>query len=164
MSFAAEPYGVFAADLIANLTGGTSRLRFHYIENELPFQIPEHERVVPETLRVTGLASGLFTTFVSVRDFVFREGVLEWNHVVPGEALPGATIPDLGTDVWIGFDRRPGGPPPVLTDRNPGSITRTLAESFALELAVISHQLDGVYSGSFVATAGGRDLDQLAAL
>ncbi|MFG1817871.1 baseplate J/gp47 family protein [Kribbella sp. NPDC049174] len=164
MSFAAEPYGVFAADLIANLTGGTSRLRFHYIETELPFQIPEHERVLPETLRVTGLAGGLFTTFVSERDFAFRDGELQWQHLVPGEALPGATIPDLGTDVWVGFDRRTGGPPPVLTDRNPGSITRTLAESFALELAVISHQLDGVYSGSFVATAGGRDLDQLAAL
>jgi uncharacterized phage protein gp47/JayE len=156
VSFDAEPYGVFAADLIANLTGGVSRLPLRYLEDE-PFQIPGHERVLPETLRVTGLAGGAFTTFVPGRDFdLGDDGALIWKD--------GGTLPDLGTDVWVGFDRKPGGAPPVLTDRNPGSITRTLAESVAVELAVLSQQLDGVYSGAFVATAGGRDLDQLAAL
>ncbi len=165
MSFAAEPYGVFAADLIANLTGGISRLRFRYVEEELPFPIPGHDQVLPETLRVTGLSAGAFTTFVLGRDFVMADdGTLRWNHAVPGEPLPGVSLPDLGTDVWVGFDKRSTGPEPVLTDRNPGSITRTLAESFALELAVLSHQLDGIHQGAFAGTAAGRDLDQLAAL
>lgn len=165
MSFAAEPYGLFAADLLANLTGAVSRLRFRYVEEELPFRIGEHERVLPESLRITGIASGGFTTFVPGRDVgLTADGTLEWNHVRPGEPQPGVILPDLGTDVWVGFDRRPGGPAPVLTDRNPGSITRTLAESFARELAVLSHQLDGIYTGAFVDTATGPDLEQLAAL
>jgi len=165
MSFAAEPFGVFAADLLAGLTGGVSRLRFRYVEEELPFRIGEHERVQAETLRITGIAAGEFATFALGRDATLtNDGALVFHHVVPGVPQPGATVPDLGTDVWVGFDRRPGGPPPALTDRNPGSITRTLAEAFAIELSVLSHQLDGVYDGAFVATAASRDLDQLAAL
>jgi uncharacterized phage protein gp47/JayE len=73
-------------------------------------------------------------------------------------------LPDAGTDVWVGFDRLPGGPAPLLNDRNPGSVLRTLAESFAREFAVLSQQLDLVYDAAFVDTATGRDLDQVAAL
>ena len=54
--------------------------------------------------------------------------------------------------------------PPRLTDRNPGSILRTLAESFAREYAVVSRQLERVYDEAFIETADGRALDQLVAL
>lgn len=53
---------------------------------------------------------------------------------------------------------------PRLTDRNPGSVVRTLAESFAREYAVLSRQLEAVYEAAFLDTASGRDLDQVAAL
>ena len=51
---------------------------------------------------------------------------------------------------------------PRLTDRNPGSVTRLLAESFAREYAVLSRQLEAVYEAAFLDTATGRDLDNLA--
>ena len=54
--------------------------------------------------------------------------------------------------------------PPRLTDRNPGSVVRTLAESFAREYAVLSRQLELVYQAAFLETAEGRDLDQVVAL
>ena len=53
---------------------------------------------------------------------------------------------------------------PVLNDRNPGSVTRLLAESFAREFAVLSRQLESVYQAGFLSTATGRDLDQVVAL
>ncbi len=54
--------------------------------------------------------------------------------------------------------------PPRLTDRNPGSILRTLAESFAREYAVLSRQMESVYNAAFLDTATGGDLDHVAAL
>jgi len=164
MSYAAEPYGEFAADLIANLTGGASRLRFTYADDGHAFEIPAEQQVIPSTLRVMGISGGAYASFAQGRDYGFGDGVLTWNQSAFGVPLPGAALPDLGTDFWVGFDRGPGGPAPALTDRNPGSITRTLAESVALELAVLSHQLDGIYGAAFVDTAAGRDLDQVAAL
>ena len=165
MSFSAEPYAVFVEDVLANLTGGVSRIRFRFVPEELTFRLGTHERVLPESLRVTGLADGTFTQFVRERDFRYTDdAAIEWLSSEPAVPAAGAVWPDPGTDVWVGFDRQPGGPAPVLNDRNPGSVTRTLAESFAREYAVMSHQLDAIYQAAFVDTAGGRDLDQVAAL
>ena len=166
MSFAAEPFGVFVDDLLGNLTGAVSRIRFRFVEEELPFRIGQHELVAAKSLRVTGLVDGSFTQFVAGRDFAFDE--TDATIMFPSDPSRGrvadAVLPDSGTDVWVGFDRRPGGPAPILNDRNVGSVTRTLAESFAREYAVMSHQLELVYQGAFVETATGRDLDQVGAL
>jgi len=164
MSFAAEPFGLFAADLLANLTGGVSRVRFTFVEEQRPYRLGDHEQVRAGTLRVTGLVDGLFTVFVEGTDLdLGPDGTIVWREGSPGVAKPGARVPDPGTDFWVGFDRS-GGPPPVLTDRTPGSVTRTLSESFARELAVLSLQLGAIYDAAFVATSTGRDLDSLAAL
>jgi len=164
MSFAAEPYGTFVEDLLANLTGGVSRVRFTYVDDELPFRLADHELVRPASMRVHGISDGAFTEFAGGRDFqVAQDGTISWAGS-NGFNPPGALLPDAGTDVWVGFDRLPGGPPPLLNDRNPGSVLRTLAESFAREFAVLSQQLDLVYDAAFVDTATGRDLDQVAAL
>ena len=131
MSFAAEPYGTFVEDLLANLTGGVSRVRFTYLDDELPFRLADHERVRAASVRVHGISEGAFSEFVGGRDFqLAQDGTLVWAGA-DGFNPPGALLPDAGTDVWVGFDRLPGGPPPALNDRNPGSVLRTLAESFA---------------------------------
>src|SRR5262249_28722437 len=117
MSYVAEPFGAFVDDLVANLTGGISRVRFRFVEEELPFRLGDHERVVPESLRLTGIAAGAFTTFVRGRDFdVGDDSTLVWREATPGVPAAGAVWPDAGTDVWVGFERAPGGPPPVLND------------------------------------------------
>lgn len=165
MSFAAEPFGTFVEDLLANLTGGTSRVRFRFVPAERPFRLAEHERVQPGTVRVHGLVDGEFAELVRGTDFrVEVDGTITWAGDVADFKPAGARLPDEGTDVWIGFDRVPGDNPPLLNDRNPGSVLRTLAESFAREFAVLSQQLELVYDAAFVDTATGRDLDQVAAL
>jgi uncharacterized phage protein gp47/JayE len=165
VSFAAEPFGTFVEDLLANLTGGTSRVRFRNVAAERPFQLAEHERVQPGTVRVHGLVDGEFAEFARGTDFrVEVDGTLTWAGDATDFKPSGARLPDEGTDVWVGFDRVPGDTPPLLNDRNPGSVLRTLAESFAREFAVLSQQLELVYDAAFVDTATGRDLDQVAAL
>lgn len=165
MSFAAEPYGTFVEDLLANLTGAESRMRFTYVDDELPFRIPEHERPLVTSVRAHGISGGTFREFVRKRDFeVALDGTVVWAGDTTEFNPPDHVLPDAGTEVWIGFERQPGGPPPLLNDRNPGSVVRTLAEAFALEFAVLSHQLELVYDAAFVDTAGGQDLDQVAAL
>ncbi len=52
----------------------------------------------------------------------------------------------------------------MLTDRNVGSVTRTLGEAFARELAVLRTQLEMIYRSGFVDTAEGTSLDMVVAL
>lgn len=167
MSYAPEPYGVFANDLLLNLTGGVSRLRFRFVDSERPFLVGEHEAVRAESVAVHGLRDGAFALFARNRDYaVGDDAEIVWLESEPGVPAAGASWPDAGSTFYVSFDREPGRgrPDPALTDRNPGSVTRTLAESFALEFAVLAQQLDQVYRSGFLATAERDDLEQIAAL
>src|SRR5207244_674743 len=57
---------------------------------------------------------------------------------------------------------QPGQVPP--TDLNVGSVTRTLVETVALELALAYQHLDHVYQSAFLQTADGSSLDNVVAL
>lgn len=165
MSFAAEPYGVFVDDLVSSLTGGVVRERFTFAPESRPFRLGSGPDHVPSSVRLHGLADGAYHRFDAGLDFdVAADGTVTFREVA-GAPAPGATWPDPGTVFWASFERRPDPQaPPLLTDRNPGSVLRTLAESFAREYAVFSHQLESVYDAAFVATATGRDLDAIAGL
>lgn len=156
MSFAAEPFAAFVSDLLTELTGGVARLRVRADPDDAGFPLGgDAARIVAASVRVTGQVGGVFTTFRPEGDFTVADGRVVW-------AVGGAR-PDAGTDVWVSFDRTADSAP-LLTDRNPGSVVRTLAEAYARELAVLSHQIEGVYRAAFLDTAGGRDLDAVAAL
>lgn len=163
MSFAAEPYGVFVDDLVASLTGAVVREDFVFLEENAPFRLGSTHQ--PGTVRVQGLANGAYFRFGEGADFaVADDGTLAWLAADPGTPAPGATWPDRGTHFYASYERPAGAVAPALTDRNPGSVVRTLAESFAREYAVLSRQLELVYQSAFIDTATGRDLDQVVAL
>ena len=115
---------------------------------------------MPETVRVHGIANDAHTRFRNGIDFDVVNAVIVFRP--PGANV---TLPDLGSWFYASYERVPDPQaPPRLTDRNPGSIVRTLAESFAREYAVVSRQLERVYDEAFIETADGRALDQLVAL
>jgi uncharacterized phage protein gp47/JayE len=159
MSFRAEPYGVFVDDLVTSITGGSTRDTFRFLPELQPFQLAAAD-AVPETVRVHGLAGDTHTRFRNGIDFDVTAGVIVFRPPVAGVVLP-----DEGSYFYASYERTPDPQaPPRLTDRNPGSILRTLSESFAREYAVVSRQLEQVYDAAFIETAEGRDLDQLVAL
>ena len=160
MSYAAEPYAQFVDDLLTALTGGEIRKRFRFLESEEPFRLDSPGPILPGSVKVFGQRNTSFHRFLVKQDWTLKNGdQIEWQSAAE------AVQPDAGSDFFINFDYRatPGAAPP-LTDRNPGSVVRLLAESFGREYAVLSRQLDAVYKAGFLETAKGRDLDQLAAL
>lgn len=165
MSFAAEPYGVFVDDLISSLTGAITREDFVFLAEREPFRLAFGRDYVRGTVRVHGLAGGAFKRFEDGVDYaVDGDGVLTWKAPAAGP-VAGVALPDPGSHFYASYERVPDAQaPPRLTDRNPGSVLRTLAESFAREYAVISRQMESVYLAAFLDTAGGRDLDHVAAL
>jgi uncharacterized phage protein gp47/JayE len=158
MSFRAEPFGVFVDDLVSSLTGGVTRQAFRYVPELEPFRLGPADALLPETVRVHGLCADQHTRFRNGIDFDVDHGVIVFR------AAP-ALRPDLGSWFYASYEPVPDPQaPPRLTDRNPGSVLRTLSESFAREYAVLSRQLEQVYDAAFLDTAGGRDLDQIVAL
>jgi uncharacterized phage protein gp47/JayE len=157
VTFRAEPYGVFVDDLVSALTGGSTRELFRFLPDNEPFRLGQTD-VVADTVRVHGLLREEHHRFVNGTDFGVSDGTIVW---LPP---PGST-PDEGSRFYASYERVPDPQaPPRLTDRNPGSVLRILAESFAREYAVLSRQLEQVYDGAFLDTAEGRDLDQLVTL
>jgi hypothetical protein len=119
-----------------------------------------------DTVRIHGLADAAYFRFTPGTDFKLDpDGTIRWLEGSAGVPKVGAHWPDRGTDFFANYERKPGsGTQTVLTDRNPGSVVRTLADSFAREYTVLSKQLELVYRAGFLATADGRDLEQVVAL
>ncbi len=166
MSYVAEPYAQFVDDLLLGLTGGSARQRFEFRIADNPFRLDARGPVLPGTVRVFGQRQLAFTRFEVGRDFLLAEGhSVHWLADAEGQPAGDARWPDEGTPFFVSFETRvPAGATLPLTDRNPGSVTRLLAETFGREYAVLSGQLDKVYQAGFLETATGRDLDSLARL
>ncbi|MEM9556640.1 MAG: baseplate J/gp47 family protein [Acidobacteriota bacterium] len=159
MSYVAEPYSHFVDDLLSALTGGLVRERFVFRPDAGPYTLETPAPILPSTVRAVGQAGQAFHRFRGGVDFDLVDDAIVWR------ADSAAVRPDEGTAFFVAFEVEPGvGAAPRLTDRQPGSIVRTLAESFAREYAVLSGQLEEVYRAGFVDTAAGRDLDQLGLL
>jgi phage-related baseplate assembly protein len=166
VTYAAEPYAQFVDDLLMSLTGGVTRERFTFLPEAAPYRLSPPGTLVPSTLTVFGVVEGAYARFQAGRDFVLTsEHDIAWRTQGDGTRAPDAVWPDEASVFFANYDAvgvvRAA---PVLNDRNPGSVTRLLAESFAREFAVLSRQLAAVYEAGFLATAGGRDLDQVVRL
>jgi hypothetical protein len=166
MTYAAEPYAQFVDDLLLGLTGGVVRESFLYVPEDAPFLLAPRGPVLRRTLQVFGQADGTYRSFRLDRDFFLTaDDAIQWKARADGSPAADAVWPDLGTPFFVNYDTAAiAGTIPLLSDRNPGSVTRLLAESLGREYAVLSRQLEGVYRAGFLATAGGRDLEQLVAL
>ncbi|MGQ0648991.1 MAG: baseplate J/gp47 family protein [Gemmatimonadaceae bacterium] len=166
MTYAAEPYAQFVDDLLLSLTGGVARSRFTFAAGTTRYSLAPLVPLLSSTLTVFGLAGGKFARFQPGRDFVLSSDfVVEWRAKGDGTPAPDAVWPDDASAFFANYDTAVGtGAAPLLTDRNTGSVTRLLSESFAREFAVVSQQLESVYQAAFLDTATGRDLDQLVRL
>ena len=155
MSFAAEPYAAFVDDLVTSLTGGVTREDFVFLPERAPFRLGLRGRPRAGDGPRARPVDGRLRALRARRRLRRRHG---GRPVVDGAGTGpagGVTWPDQGSHFYVSYERVPDAQaPPRLTDRNPGSILRTLAESFAREYAVISRQMEAVYLAAFLETAG----------
>jgi uncharacterized phage protein gp47/JayE len=155
MSFVPEPYEQFVDDLLTSLTGGSVREEHQFTGSDAPYSL-SRPGAVPFTLKVTGARDDKYA--------VFEQGI-EFTYDDSGQAIhwkPNAKLPDLSTFFYVNYYVQDA--PARLTDRNPGSVTTTLAEAFAREFAVLHRQMDGIYRSAFIDLATGTSLDHIAAL
>ena len=157
MTYAAEPYAQFVDDLLMSLTGGVSRARFVFLPEFAPYQLSPQGTLVPSSLSVFGLVDSKYFRFENGRDFALTTDFsIEWRAQPDGTRAPDATWPDDASTFFVNHDTVGiASAVPILNDRNPGSVTRLLAESFAREFAVLSRQMESVYQAGFLTTAGG---------
>jgi hypothetical protein len=167
VTYIAEPYLYVADQVLTALTGGVAREshQFFAAVNGFAFEIPA-AKVLPDSVRVIGHASEAFFAFQVGRDFAIGgDGLLHFLSQPGDAATPakGATWPDEATEFYVTYYHADSFQAP-LTDRNVGSLTRTLGEAFARELAVLRTELEFVYRSGFVDTAEGSSLDMVVAL
>jgi hypothetical protein len=169
MSYAAESYPYIAKQVLAALTGGATREthRFLAVLNASGFstEVPSDD-IVSETLTVAGVSGGEFKQFEEGQDYqVGPDGKIRFFADAQDilSAAADSAWPDEGSEFYVGYDTDQTGDA-LLTDRNPGSLTRTLAESFGRELAVLRKQMETVYRSAYLDTAEGAALDRVVAL
>jgi len=172
VSYVAEPYNFVADQVLTALTGGVAREihRFFAAANSFSFE-RDPTTINVDTLEVSGQVGRAFFAFQQGRDYrvasdghlVFLSDKNSAKNKVPPQPAAQASWPDEGTEFYVSYYHSDSGKA-LLTDRNVGSLTRTLAESFARELAVLRKQLELVYQSGFVDTAEGTALDMVVAL
>jgi uncharacterized phage protein gp47/JayE len=155
MSFVPQPYEQFVDDLLTALTGGTVREEHQFTGTDSPYSLSQ-QGAIRFTLKVTGQRDEQFAVFEDGNEFSYDEtqAAVRWKA--------GAKLPDDQSYFYVNYYVQ--GAPARLTDRNPGSVTTTLAEAFAREFAVLHKQMDGIYQSAFINLASGSSLDHVAAL
>jgi uncharacterized phage protein gp47/JayE len=155
MTFVAQPYERFADDLLTSLTGGMVREEHLFVGAEERYSLAS-PNVVVETVKVYGQRNNTYVLFERDIDYLYdaAQEAIAWK--------PDGKLPDDHSFFYLNYYRQEA--QRVLTDRNPGSVTTTLAESFAREFAVLYKQMELIYQSAFVDLATGASLDYVAGL
>lgn len=158
MSFRRKAYPELSDHLLNRLLGGVSGEAHAYPppgRKREPFFHPLERAPVDSITSVYGLRNGVSHAFVRDADYTLTDGTkLSW--------MDGGDRPDAGSVVEVNY--LPKQRETRVNDLYPGSVVRTLMESFALEAAGIYAQMEGVYRAGFIDTAEGSALDQVVAL
>ena len=156
MTFLPIPHEQLADDLLTALTGGVAREEHRFLGPKLPYAL-ESPDAMPESIRVTGQVGGELAELRRDIDYtVTPDGAIAWKQSRDSRA------PDENSFFHVSYYRAET--PRRLTDRNPGSVTWTLAQSFGREFAVVQKQMQMIYESGFLDLATGSSLDHVASL
>jgi uncharacterized protein (UPF0297 family)/uncharacterized protein YnzC (UPF0291/DUF896 family) len=121
-----------------------------------PFSHPLEQPPVRKIISVYGIKNGEPLLFREGNDFQLNadKQSLSW--------VSDSAVPDRGTLIYVNYLREDV--TPSLTDLQVGSVTRTLTESIALEIARLYAQLEAVHKAGYIDTATGSSLDKVVSL
>jgi hypothetical protein len=155
MTFVPQPYERFVDDLLTALTGGMIREEHRFTGIEEAYSLGA-AGVLPTSIKVFGQRGEAFVLFDPRTD---------WGYDASLDAIlwrPDGRPPDPSSYFYVNYDLQDADR--RLTDRNPGSVTTTLAETFSREFAVLHKQMEMIYRSAFVDLADGSSLDHVVAL
>lgn len=149
MSYVEKKYRHILEDVLTKLTGGVNE-EYVFKENKYDLKVLPVENIV----FVAGVLEGQSYTFSQGADYKLQDNnkTLEWI----------GKKPDNGTTFYIDYYPKTAISP--ITDRNIGSVSRTITEAFSLEIAKLHAQLKYVYLNAFIDTATDNSLDLLVAI
>lgn len=156
MTFVPSPYQDIVEDLLTALTGGGVREVHTFSRDTMEYYF-ENSPAEHESVRIVGIKEKELHNFIFGQDFDADSEKITWRCEDKKVKLP-----DEGSKYYVNYYK--SDVEPVLSDRNVGSVTRTLAESFAREFAVLYQQLLLVYKSGFIDTAQKDSLDQVVAI
>lgn len=173
MSFIDRNYRDIVRDVLTNLTHGVSQEhhRVNYDALARPVVVPDivlERRPVKRVSMLEGYiepspgAEVVRYTF-SLSDYELVGDADQPEDLYRIRFLPFGRKPASGTEVTANYYPRNTQPTP-LTDLNVGSVTRTLVEALAREMALLYSQLNLAYDSAFLETAEGASLDRVVAL
>ncbi len=155
MTFVAQPYEQFVDDLLTAFTGGVIREEQQFLGSEESYSLAS-ANAIPFTLKVFGQRNETFVLFEQGIDYNYdsEQAAIAWK--------PDGRLPDDRSFFYVNYYPQEG--TRRLSDRNPGSVTTTLAEALAREFAVLHKQMEAIYRSAFVDLATGASLEHVAAL
>jgi Baseplate J-like protein len=148
-----RPFGEVVDDLLTAVVGGVVNepILFDVKSNRYPLAEPSIG-----IRGVTGDFGHVHTEFQLAVDFLFSEAdnAIIWRDE--------GRKPDDNTVFYIDYFRRFSDSP--LTDINVGSVTRTITEAIAREVAFVYQQINQAYLSAFIDTAVGKSLDLVVSI
>jgi uncharacterized phage protein gp47/JayE len=151
MAFVRKSYSELTDSMLAQITRGVVNEKYEHAASRTKYRLsyPNIKGIVS----VKGTLKGAPFEVRRDADYRLSGSVLEW--------LPAGEKPDAGSAflVYYLIDVPLG-----ITDVNPGSVTRTLVESIALEMDFLYAQVNQVYNSAFIDTAIGKSLDLVVSM
>lgn len=141
MTFVAHPYEQFVDDLLTALTGGMVKEEHQFVGYEESYTLASPDPN-PISIKVFGQQNGTFARFETDIDYIVdaEQGTILWKDT--------GRLPDDYSYFYVNYYLKEG--QSRLTDRSPGSVSTTLSEAFARELAVLHKQMEMIYKSAFV--------------
>jgi uncharacterized phage protein gp47/JayE len=152
MAFRKKTYQEIVDDILTDVTGGV-------VDEEHTYDpATDTYHLGGSPVRSNGIVSVRGTVDGAAHTFAGSDYQLDVN----GELAWIGTAPDDGTTFFVNYYPEDAASP--ITDRNIGSVTRTVVEALGREMATLYGQLDKVYLSAFVDTAEGRSLEFVVSL
>ena len=151
MAFTRRSYEEIRDSILSQITKGIVNEKHVYEPNRNKYKLVNTPAM--EIVKVEGMFGGVHYSFLSGEDYQQTGDFLEW--VTEGDK------PDDGTAFFVNYTF---GGPTGITDINPGSVVRTIAEAVSREIDFLYAQLNQVYFAGFIDTARGSALDLVVSI
>lgn len=156
MAFTERSYNQIVEEVLTNLTGGiVETVKFKV--SSLEYELGDSNEKVARIAAVSFIdQDGLRQELIPNIDYFLKKD----SNIIVFEGK--GNIPQEDSIVTVNYYLE--GIKSHITDRNIGSVARTITEVFSREIATVHSELKNIYRSSFLDTASGESLDMLVAI